>query len=492
MDLSLPFSSLEVNLVIYALFAVVGLFAFISGLVGGLGKAILRLVLAAGIGYGAFIGAGLLARMAMDSAIPGDFLVLDGVTYDTLGAYIEAFIASVPMIQDILGSDTELLSTLVIELPLAISQLAIFLSLTALGFSVVLPILTAIFSAILKPLVKPAKMRLVGGLVNAVTGVAIVATTVTPIIALRDVVYELQDGTTYLNTFVPTEVLEGIEAVGTPFDQLALTPFAFFITDSLAAFEFDGQHVVVREEIEHLLHLAKTPNLPSFDQLSSLDITTLTQDQIDAIAVFFGGLGESKIIAPFFPALITYLFETANLGDYISGLDLSGDIDWAAEISAIANALATFASLGVGDGFDLSTLTPEDLTDLLSSIGDSEILQEVVTTALNDQTAAFFGEDVTITFWDEVDFETVAPIAGELLSTLQSGATPTQEDLTDLALALAENTDFLAAVNSDLDAAGVGIEVSQAELDAVESDLEAQGLTPEQITNILDIFAVVG
>lgn len=491
MDLNLPFSSLEVNLIIYALFAVVALLAFVGGVVKGLGKSLIRLLLAGGIGYASYIGASLAAQLAMDATIPGGFLVVNGVTYDTFGTYIEAFIASVPMIQDILGSDANLLSTLLVELPLAITRLTMFLSFAAVGFAVVLPILTTILSAILKPLVKPAKARLVGGLVNAVTAIGITATTISPLIALRDVIYELQDGTTYLE-FVPADVLDGISTVGTPFDEMALTPFAFFITDSLAAFEFDGQHVVVREEIEHLIHLAKTPNLPSFDQLSTLDITALSEDEIDAIATFFGGLGESKIIAPFFPALITYLFETANLGDYIAGLDLSGDIDWAAEISAIANALATFASLGVGEGFDLSALTPEDLTDLLSSIGDSEILQEVVTTALNDQTAAFFGDDVVITFWDEVDFETVAPIAGELLATLQSGAAPSQEDLTDLAVALAGDTDFLEAVNNDLDAAGVGIEVSQAELDAVESDLETQGFTPEQIANILDIFEVVG
>ncbi len=492
MSFNLPFTGAEANLVIYALFAVIAIFGFLGGFIKGIGKSVLRLIAAVGIGVGAYLLADIVARQVFESPIPGIALTVGTETYNTLGGYLAALIESVPMIQDVLGSDTALLSELVIDLPLAISRLLTFLTLATIGFTIILPIVSLILNAIFKPFTKPAKMRLVGGLVNAVTGVAIVATTLSPVIVLRPVLFELQDGTTTYLDFIPAEVTEGMVTVGTPFDELALTPFAYFIADSLASFDFDGEHVVLREELEHLMRLAKTPNLPSLESLSTLDITALTQPEIDAIATFFGGLGESKIIAPFFPALITYLFETANLGDYVSGLDLSGDIDWAAEISAIANAIATFASLGVGEGFDISTLTPEDLQDLLTSVGESEILQEVVSTALNDQTASFFGEGVEITFWDEVDYETVAPIAAELLAVVQEGATPTTEDLIGLATVLAEDTDFLAAVNADLNANDIGIEVTQTDLDAIESDLVDQGLTEEQINNILDIFDVVG
>lgn len=492
MDFSLPFTSAEANLVIYALFAVIAIFGFLGGFIKGIGKSVLRLIAAGGIGVGAYLLADIVARQVFEAPLPGISLTVGTDTYNTLGSYLAALIESVPVIQEVLGSDTALLSELVIDLPLAISRLMVFLSLAAIGFTIVLPIVSLILNAIFKPFAKPAKMRLVGGLVNAITGVAITATTLSPVVVLRPVLYELQDGTTTYLEFIPSDVTEGIVTVGTPFDELALTPFSYFIADSLASFDFDGEHVVVREELEHLVRLAKTPNLPSLDSLATLDITALTQPEIDAIAIFFGGLGESKIIAPFFPALVTYLFETANLGDYISGLDLSGDIDWAAEISAIANALATFASLGVGDGFDLTTLTAEDLSDLLTSVGDSEILQEVVSTALNDQTAAFFGDDVEITFWDEVDYETVAPVAAELLTIVQEGSTPTQEDLIELATVLAEDTEFLEAVNEDLNANDIGIEVTQTDLDAIESDLVDQGFTPEQIDNILDIFDVVG
>lgn len=491
MNINLPFSGAEVNFIIYALFALVAILGFLGGIMKGLGKSVIRMGVAVAIGVGAFLLADVIARQVFEAPVAFIPLVVDGVTYPTLGEYLAAVIESVDMIQDILGSDTALLSELVIEMPLAISRLFVFLSLAAFGFTIILPIVSAILGAIFKPLVKPAKLRLVGGLLNAITGVAITATTLSPLIVIRPAVLALEDGTTYLS-FVPASVVDGVNTIGTPFDELALTPFAYFIADELASFDFDGERVVLRQELERLLRLANTPNLPSLESLSTLDLSTLTQPEIDAIAEFFGGLGESKILAPFFPALVTYLFEMANLGDYIDGLDLNGDIDWAAEITAIANALATIASLGVGEGFDLSTLTPEDLTALLNSVGDSEILQSIVSTALNDQTSTFFGDGVTITFWDEVDYEEIAPIAGQLLSTLQSGSTPTQEDLVNLAVILAENDDFVAAVNADLDANGVGIEVSQSDLDAMEAELVSENLTPEQISNILDIFEVVG